>query len=174
MDVIDAFKRLVKFDYLPIVFVISPDHYEYDGKKPIRKGEKSAKVVLDLGDLIVERKFTEKGSYLAVTNKEGLKYPNPQKVLDALCGKLTFDPLEFARQKPEDQAKTLAALVGLTCALPLCYLKLHGDMLQLLDTHELTIIGLIEGNQGIVPNLIHDAEPGIGASNLRHVGFAGK
>lgn len=81
--------------------------------EPIRKGEKGAKVTLDLGDLIVERKWTEKGSYLAVTNREGLKHPNPQKVLDALCGKLTFDPLEFTRLKPEDQAKTLAALVGL-------------------------------------------------------------
>lgn len=81
--------------------------------EPVRKGEKGAKVTLDLGDLIVERKWTEKGTYLAVTNKDGLKYPNPQKVLDALCGKLTFDPLEFSRQRPEDQAKTLAALVGL-------------------------------------------------------------
>lgn len=81
--------------------------------EPVRKGEKGAKVTLDLGDLIVERKWTEKGTYLAVTNKDGLKYPNPQKVLDALCGKLTFDPLEFSRQRPDDQAKTLAQLVGL-------------------------------------------------------------
>lgn len=81
--------------------------------EPVRKGEKGAKVTLDLGDLIVERKWTEKGTYLAVTNREGLKYPNPQKVLDALCGRLTFDPLEFARLKPDAQAEALAKLVGL-------------------------------------------------------------
>lgn len=81
--------------------------------EPIRKGEKTAKVTLDLGDLIVERKWTGKGTYLVVTNKDGLKHTNPQKVLDALCGKLTFDPLEFTRLKPEEQAKTLALLVGL-------------------------------------------------------------
>lgn len=81
--------------------------------EPVRKGEKKARVMLDLGDLIVERRFTEAGTSLSVTNKEGLKYSSPQKVLDALCGRLTFDPLEFSRQKPAEQAATLADLVGL-------------------------------------------------------------
>ena len=81
--------------------------------EPVRKGEKKARVLLDLGDLIVERRFTEAGTSLSVTNKEGLKYSSPQKVLDALCGRLTFDPLEFSRQKQAEQAATLADLVGL-------------------------------------------------------------
>ncbi|MGE0289547.1 MAG: AAA family ATPase [Bradyrhizobium sp.] len=81
--------------------------------EPVRKGEKKARVTLDLGDIIVERRFTEHGTTLSVTNAEGLKYSSPQKVLDALCGRLTFDPLEFSRQKPADQADTLARLVGL-------------------------------------------------------------
>lgn len=81
--------------------------------EPVRKGEKKARVTLDLGDLIVERRWTEGGTSLVVTNKEGLRYSSPQKVLDTLCGRLTFDPLDFARQKPNEQAKTLARLVGL-------------------------------------------------------------
>lgn len=81
--------------------------------EPVRKGEKKARVTLDLGDLIVERRWTEGGTSLVVTNKEGLRYSSPQKVLDTLCGRLTFDPLEFSRQKPADQADTLARLVGL-------------------------------------------------------------
>lgn len=81
--------------------------------EPVRKGEKKARVTLDLGDLIVERRFTEAGTTLSVTNAEGLKYSSPQKVLDKLCGRLTFDPLEFSRQKPAEQAATLADLVGL-------------------------------------------------------------
>lgn len=84
--------------------------------EPVRKGEKKARVTLDLGDLIVERRWTEGGTSLVVTNKEGLRYSSPQKVLDTLCGRLTFDPLEFARQRPAEQAQTLARLVGLNLA----------------------------------------------------------
>src|SRR3990167_5427246 len=51
--------------------------------EPIRRGQEKGSVVLDLGDLIVTRKFTKggKGS-IAVTNREGLKYPSPQALLD--------------------------------------------------------------------------------------------
>lgn len=83
-------------------------------KVPVRKGEERAVVVLELDDLIVKRTIAaEGGTSLVVTNKEGLKYPSPQSMLDALVGKLSFDPLEFARQKPEVQAATLRQLVGL-------------------------------------------------------------
>lgn len=84
--------------------------------EPVRKGAKAAKVTLDLGELIVERRWTEKGTYLFVSNKDGARYPNPQKVLDNLLGTLTFDPLAFARLEGEKQAKTLGKLVGLDTA----------------------------------------------------------
>ncbi len=83
-------------------------------KVPVRRGEEKAVVVLELDDMIIKRTFTaEGGTSLVVTNKEGLKFPSPQGLLDALVGRLSFDPLEFSRIKPEAQASTLRQLVGL-------------------------------------------------------------
>lgn len=83
-------------------------------KMPVRRGEDKAKVVLDLGDLIVRRTFTAAGgSTLMVTNADGERKLSPQAILDKLVGKLTFDPLSFSRQKPDGQAETLRQLVGL-------------------------------------------------------------
>jgi DNA repair exonuclease SbcCD ATPase subunit len=85
--------------------------------KPIRKGQAHASVELDLGDMIVKRFFKEKEgeieSTLEVRNKEGARFPSPQKMLDELVGRLSFDPLEFMRQKPAEQYVTLRDLAGL-------------------------------------------------------------
>jgi ABC-type dipeptide/oligopeptide/nickel transport system ATPase component len=87
-------------------------------EKPIHGDEEDARVILNLGDLVVTRTFhkTDNKTTLTVTSPEGAKYPKPQNVLDALCGKLSFDPLEFARMGQSDpgkQLKTLKSLVGL-------------------------------------------------------------
>jgi DNA repair exonuclease SbcCD ATPase subunit len=88
-----------------------------DDRMPVRRGEEKAKVVLDLGDIIVKRTFTAAGgTSLVVTNADGVRQASPQGILDKLTGKLTFDPLDFSRQKPEKQAETLRALVGLDFA----------------------------------------------------------
>lgn len=71
--------------------------------QPIRKGETKARIKLDLGGLIVERKFTSAGSTLAVESADGARFPSPQKMLDALLGELSFDPLAFARMQPRQQ-----------------------------------------------------------------------
>lgn len=52
-------------------------------------------------------------STLIVTNRDGAKYPTPQAILDKLLGKLTFDPLSFARATPKERDETLRRLVGL-------------------------------------------------------------
>lgn len=98
-------------------------------KEPVRRGAAKAKVTLDLGDIIVRRTFTAAGgSSLTVSNKDGLKYGSPQALLDGLTGKLTFDPLEFARQRPAQQAETLRALVGLDLTkLDQEYTRLYGE-----------------------------------------------
>lgn len=80
---------------------------------PVREGQKGAEIVIDLGDLIVKRTFTASGgTSLAVTNKDGARYPSPQAILDKLVGTLSFDPLDFAR-RADSQAETLRRLVGL-------------------------------------------------------------
>jgi len=81
--------------------------------EPIRRGQDSARVSVDLGELVVTRVFTASGSYLTVTNDDGAKYPSPQKLLDGLVGALCFDPTEFSRLDRTARAKLLMELVGL-------------------------------------------------------------
>ena len=81
--------------------------------RPIRDGEDSAVVGLNLGDLVVERHFTKRGSRLELRTKEGAVIKSPQAVLDRMVGSLTFDPLTFMRANPKKQAATLQKLAGL-------------------------------------------------------------
>ena len=83
--------------------------------KPVRDGAESASITLDLGEFTVTRTFKAEGgtTKLEVTTAEGARYPSPQKMLDALLGSLTFDPLAFARAVPKEQLDTLRKLVPL-------------------------------------------------------------
>lgn len=80
---------------------------------PIREGESRASVTLDLGDLVVARSWTQKGTSLKVTSKDGAVYGSPQKMLDELVGRLSFDPLEFTRLSAREQREALLGLVNL-------------------------------------------------------------
>lgn len=82
--------------------------------KPIREGQTSGGVYLDLGDMTVTRRFLDNGNTsLKVEGKDGARYPTPQKLLDGLLGKLGFDPLGFMRMKPHEQLAELRRLVKL-------------------------------------------------------------
>lgn len=96
-------------------------------RQPIRKGQKSAKVVLKIGELVVTRKFTEAGSTLTVENADGARFPSPQAVLDRLLGSIAFDPLAFARQKPREQFDTLRGLVKVDLDFDLLERQQVGD-----------------------------------------------
>src|SRR3990167_8194324 len=74
---------------------------------PLRKGARRARNRLDLGELIVERRFTETGSTLTVEKADGARFPSPQTMLDALLGALAFDPLAFVNQDPREQFEAL-------------------------------------------------------------------
>lgn len=86
---------------------------------PIQRGAKRSAITMRLGgdedgrELTIERVFTEKdaGGYLSVKSSDGARYPSPQKMLDALMGRLTFDPLAFMRQSAKDQLETLRGIV---------------------------------------------------------------
>lgn len=82
-------------------------------EQPIRVGETQASVMLDLGDLVVTRTFTPTGSYLKVESKNGMSFKSPQAILDRLVGKLSFDPLEFARSDKAKQVETLLSVIDL-------------------------------------------------------------
>lgn len=81
---------------------------------PVRRGQHKARVVVDLGDLVVKRTLTSNGGgALTITDSEGVKQSSPQSILDKLTGKLTFDPLAFQLEKPEKKAEILRQLAGL-------------------------------------------------------------
>jgi hypothetical protein len=86
---------------------------------PIRRGQQRAQVLVELDDgMIVERRWTVGGgSRLEVRSKDGLRYPSPQKLLDGLVGRLSFDPLAFLRVEPREQAATLQRLAGVDLRL---------------------------------------------------------
>lgn len=97
-------------------------------KEPIRRGEKEAMVrarvdkYAEFGPVIAERKFrlSEDGtttSTLKLYRDDGLKLDRPQKRLDELIGVLSFDPLQFSRLAPKEQAETLRKLVGVDFSL---------------------------------------------------------
>jgi hypothetical protein len=81
--------------------------------RPVRNGAKNAQVILDLGELVVTRRWSAGGSTnLEVRAKDGTKLATPQQVLDALYGEM-IDPVAFQRMKPAEQAAELRRLVGL-------------------------------------------------------------
>jgi len=83
-------------------------------KKPVRNGEENAKIVLELDELIVTRTWTgDDKTYLTVESKDGAAYKSPQAILDALVGRLTFDPLEFAGLKSKEQVAALLDVVDI-------------------------------------------------------------
>ena len=83
-------------------------------EKPLREGTDKGFVEVDLEDMKVIRSFTKKGSTLKIIAKDGAKYTNPQAVLNGLLGKLSFDPLEFAKLDAKAQRKSLMDMLGLS------------------------------------------------------------
>ncbi|MGQ5692081.1 AAA family ATPase [Rhodococcus erythropolis] len=82
--------------------------------RPIRDGENSARVTVDLGDIVVTRTWSGEKAALKVESKDGAKYSSPQRMLDEMVGRLSFDPLAFASLPAKDQQSELLGLVELS------------------------------------------------------------
>jgi energy-coupling factor transporter ATP-binding protein EcfA2 len=85
-------------------------------KEPIRKGAQSAKIRLDLGEIVVTRHFkrADAGEFttqLTVESADGARFPSPQRMLDGLLGALSFDPLAFSRMDGKQQFDALRKFV---------------------------------------------------------------
>ena len=84
---------------------------------PINKSAEHATIKLDIGEFIITRTFkrTADGSTftdtLKLTTAEGTPVQKPQTILNALLGDLAFDPLDFLRRKPAEQADLLKKLI---------------------------------------------------------------
>lgn len=86
-------------------------------EKPLRAGQKKGYTKVDLGEFVVTRTFTSTGGgTLKIESADGKAFATPQKMLDEMVGRLSFDPLEFARMSPPDQLATLKQVVGLDFA----------------------------------------------------------
>ncbi|MDN6798154.1 MAG: AAA family ATPase [Propionibacterium sp.] len=85
--------------------------------RPVRDGEDHARVTLDLGELTVTREWKGDRSTLTVASADGATYNSPQRVLDALVGRLSFDPLAFTRLSAREQRESLLDLVDLNVDL---------------------------------------------------------
>lgn len=81
--------------------------------RPIRDGENTARVTVDLGNIIVTRTWEGDKTALKVESQEGARFGSPQKMLDELIGRLSFDPLAFASLAPKAQQAELLQLVEL-------------------------------------------------------------
>lgn len=86
--------------------------------KAVRKGHDKATITVTLGGndetLIVTRKITKSGGgSLEIAAPDGSPIRSPQAVLDAMLGRLAFDPLAFARMEPRDQISAIKSIAGL-------------------------------------------------------------
>lgn len=85
---------------------------------PIRKGEKEARVSLDLGDLKATRRWWYKDdgvtvvTDLRVESADGARYSKPQDVMSAIMGRFALDPLAFTLLPAEEQYKTVRPFVS--------------------------------------------------------------
>lgn len=87
---------------------------------PITEGAHGAEVMVDLGDLVVRRKWKRdafgKATSALTVEASGSKLASPQGVLDNLVAKFA-DPVAFLEMKPEEQVRTVLAVSGLDAAL---------------------------------------------------------
>lgn len=82
-------------------------------EKPVREGEETARIVVELDGLVVRRTFDVDGTTtIKVEATDGARYSSPQTLLDELVGKLSFDPLAFVRSDPKARAETLKSIAG--------------------------------------------------------------
>src|SRR3990167_2457551 len=79
----------------------------------IRIGEGKAEITVELDDLTIKRSITDKGNYLDISNKEGMKMPAPQKYLDGILGVFSFNPIEFFDKKTAERKKYLLNAIKL-------------------------------------------------------------
>lgn len=80
--------------------------------KPIRDGETSSHITVELDQYFVTRSFKQGSSKLEVISKgDGEIMSSPQALLDNIVGSLTFDPLSFANLKDKEQRELLLKLI---------------------------------------------------------------
>jgi len=98
-----------------IWFALGGGNATRETSRPIRDGEDHASVRLDLGSLVVTRKWSKETgkTTLTVDSPDGARFRSPQAMLDDLVGRLSFDPLGFSQLPDREQRATLLDLIEL-------------------------------------------------------------
>jgi len=98
--------------------------------KPVRTGAGHAVVRVDIDEYRITRKWMEGGDTrgeMWIEAKDGRRYGTPQKLLDAMMGKITFDPLTFKRMDAKSQSLELRRLLDLDDVLEEIGAKIQVD-----------------------------------------------
>jgi hypothetical protein len=88
-------------------------------KRPVRDGAERSVLRASVGEEAVEYILTRRISAaggnppLIIEAPSGARYQRPQEFVDRLIGAISFDPMEFARQKPKAQFEELRKIVTL-------------------------------------------------------------
>lgn len=83
---------------------------------PVRRGAGRGVVRLDLGDIRVTRTWFEGGDSkgeMFIEAEDGRRYGTPQRMLDALMGEISFDPLAFIHMDVKRKAEELRKLLNI-------------------------------------------------------------
>jgi hypothetical protein len=83
-------------------------------KQPIRRGAEVGRVLCEMGEIIISRRFTRAGSNLTFEAASGARFRSPQHMLDEFYGALTLDPMEFSHMTPAKRREILRPLVQIT------------------------------------------------------------
>jgi energy-coupling factor transporter ATP-binding protein EcfA2 len=109
----------------------------------IHGGQNSAEVLVDVGDMKIDRRFTPKGTYIDV-ERDDATLKSPQSVLDKLMQTpLAFNPVDFYLAKPAEQREMLLKAIPITVS-PEDVEKWFGDIQVDTDKHGLEVMADIE------------------------------
>ena len=98
-------------------------HAKKENPDPIKHGESTAKVTVNLGKYIVTRTWTKAGTYLKITNAEGAVFESPAAMLSSLIGDLSFNPQTFTNMAAKEQLNTLLDMFGMSTTIQTLNLK---------------------------------------------------
>ncbi|MCK5217112.1 MAG: AAA family ATPase [Methanosarcinales archaeon] len=119
--------------------------------EPVRHGQKSGDILLDLGDIIVKRHFTNESSTVKIENKDGAVFKSPQALLDKFRGNIAFDPMSFAGLPEKQQKEVLLGMIDLPIDLDELDLKRKGIYDNRTDVNR--DIKRLEGQRDGIPDM---------------------
>jgi len=119
--------------------------------EPVRHGQTSGDILLDLGDIVVKRHFTNESSTVKIENKDGAVFKSPQALLDKFRGNISSDPMGFAGLPEKQQKEVLLGMIDLPIDLDELDLKRKGIYDKRTDVNR--DIKQLEGQRDGMPDM---------------------